>query len=82
MDEITAPYVHERIRENDITVWSMMLEKGWGRDKCERIIAKLVAEKKLVPVTVLNKTNQQTTAYRKPGDTERHNHEKTQGGLS
>lgn len=46
----------------------MMNAKGWGRDKCERAIAKAVAQKKLVAVKVLNETNQETTAYRKPVD--------------
>ncbi len=32
-------------------------------------------------MTVLNETNQETTAYRKPVDTERRNREKAQGGL-
>lgn len=68
MDEVTAPLDHERIGKKDITVRRMMNAKGWGRDKCERAIAKAVAQKKLVAVKVLNETNQETTAYRKPVD--------------
>lgn len=66
IDEIRARHTMEPIQDGDVTIYRMSKETGWGRQKCERVIAEDVAAGLLIQVTVLDERNHTTRAWRKP----------------
>lgn len=66
INEILARHTIELIRDDDVTIYRLTKETGWGRQKCERVIAEDVAARLLIEVIVLDERNHKTRAWRRP----------------
>lgn len=66
IDEIRARHTVDPIRDDDVTIYRLTKETGWGRQKCERVIAEDVAARLLIEVIVLDERNHKTRAWRRP----------------